>query len=252
MFDARSATSELLDDPEFDPRLAGECYRFMARVNRYAGGTRIVRRYIESIARERAGGVLRVLDIGSGICDIPIALSRWAATRGLRVEFTCLEPAGHASALARQRIAAACVPNVRLLQEDVLDHKPDEPYDCATASMCFHHFKDAEILAVLRRIRPFVHVGVLINDLRRTPAAWLAAALATLASQPAVRHDGRLSIRRGFRASELGQLLSQLDHCTVSVKPAAFFRIAAVIRHRAGPDVTRPTAGARGPQVQRR
>jgi hypothetical protein len=41
-----------------------------------------------------------------------------------------------------------------------------------------------------------------------------------------------LSIRRGFKISELRTLLRQLDRVTVSVEPARWFRIAAIIRFK--------------------
>jgi hypothetical protein len=100
--------------------------------------------------------------------------------------------------------------------------------------MCFHHFSNAQILTLLQRLRGFLINSVLINDLRRSRLASLAARL-LLAGRPAeVRHDALLSIRRGFTISELSTLLRQLDSVMVSVEPARWFRIAAVIRFEPG------------------
>jgi len=49
-----------------------------------------------------------------------------------------------------------------------------------------------------------------------------------------VQHDALLSIQRGFNINELGTLLQQLDNVTVSVEPARWFRIAAIIRFKPG------------------
>ena len=177
---------------------------------------------------------LRILDIGSGSCDIPLAVSRWARARGIPLHFTCLEMVGHAADIARRQLARAGDPAVQLFQEDVLTHQPAEPYDCAVASMCFHHFSNAQILALLRRLRGFVLHSVLINDLRRSPLASLATRLLLTGTgaSAGVRHDALLSIRRGFKISELRTLLRQLDRVTVSVEPARWFRIAAIIRFK--------------------
>jgi hypothetical protein len=100
--------------------------------------------------------------------------------------------------------------------------------------MCFHHFSNAQILTLLQRLRGFVLNSVLINDLRRSRLASLLARL-PLAGMPAgVRHDALLSIRRGFKIDELSNLLRQLDSVTVSVDPARWFRIAAIIRFKPG------------------
>ena len=39
---------------------------------------------------------------------------------------------------------------------------------------------------------------------------------------------------RGFKISELSSLLRQLDSVTVSVEPARWFRIAAIVRFKPG------------------
>jgi Methyltransferase domain len=235
VFDSRAMASEFLDRPDCDPALAAASYRFMETVNGRFGGIRIVRRFLAAETAGRHVGIpLRILDIGSGSCDIPLAVSRWGRAHGIPLHFTCLEMAGHAIDIARGKLARAGDPAVQLLQEDAFTHQPAETYDCAIASMCFHHFSDAQILTLLQRLRGFVRNRVLINDLRRSRLASLAARL-LLAGWPAgVRHDALLSIRRGFKISELRSLLRLLDGVTVSVEPARWFRLAAIIRFNPG------------------
>lgn len=235
MFDSRATATEFLDRSDCDPALAAASYRFMETVNCWFGGIRMVRRFLATETSGRhAGDPLRILDIGSGSCDIPLAVSRWARAYGIPLHFTCLEKAGHAVDIARAQLVRAGNPSVQLIQEDAFTHQPAEPYDCAVASMCFHHFSDAQILTLLRRMRGFVVNSVLINDLRRSRLAHLAARL-LLATTPAeVRHDALLSIRRGFKISELSALLRQLDRVTVSVERTRWFRIAAIIRFKTG------------------
>ena len=139
-------------------------------------------------------------------------------------------------AIARRRLARARDPAVELLQENVYRHEPVEPYHCAVASMCFHHFSDSQILALIQQLRGFVLDSVMINDLRRSPIASIAASLLLAGTRaPAgVRHDAMLSIRRGFRVNELSSLLEQLENLTVSVTSAPWFRIAAIVRFTTG------------------
>jgi len=235
VFDSRATATEFLDRPDCDPALAAASYRFMEMVNRRFGGIRMVRRFLATeSARRHAGGPLRVLDIGSGSCDIPLAVSRWARAHDIPLHVTCLEIAGHTVDIAHEQLTRVGNPAVQLLQEDVFTHQPAEPYDCAVASMCFHHFSDAQILTLLRRLHGFVLNSVLINDLRRSRMAYLAARLLLVTTPAEVRHDALLSIRRGFKISELRSLLRQLDSITVSVEPTRWFRIAAIIRFKPG------------------
>ena len=237
VFESRATATEFLDRPDCDPALAAASYRFMEVVNCHFGGIRIVRRFLAAeTAGRHDGAPLRILDIGSGSCDIPLAVSRWARANGIPLHFTCLEMAGHAADIAHRQLARAGDPAVQLLQEDVFTHQPAEPYDCAVASMCFHHFSNAQILTLLQKLRDFVLNRVLINDLRRSRLASLAARLLLTGTgaPTGVRHDALLSVRRGFKISELSTLLRQLHSVRVSVEPARWFRIAAIIRFKPG------------------
>lgn len=235
MFDSRSSEQELLDQPDCDPALAIASYRFMAMINRYFGGVRTVRHFLEKeIAERHPDTPLRILDIGSGACDIPLAISRWARANNIPLQFTCLEMADHAADIARDKITRAGDPTVKVLQENVFTYQPDEPYDYAIASMCFHHFTDEQILALLHHLHGFVLNSVLINDLQRSRFASIVVKPLLLGTHAGVRNDALLSIRRGFKRQELNTLLSQLEHVTVSVKSALWFRIAAIIRFTTG------------------
>ena len=235
MFEARATETEFLDQPDCEPALAAASYRFMETINGRFGGIRVVRHFLATETAGRQFPIpLRILDIGSGSCDIPLAVSRWARAHDMPLHFTCLETSGPAADIARGQVARAGDPAVQLLQEDVFTHQPAEPYDFAVASMCFHHFSDAQILALLRRLRGFVRRGVLINDLRRSRLASLAVRVPLVGAPAGVRHDALLSIRRGFDISELTALLRQLDRVEVSVEAARWFRVAAIIRFKPG------------------
>ncbi len=233
MPDSRATTLEFLDQHDCDPALAAASYKFMEIVNFHFGGIRTVRRFLAAeTSRHPRDTPFRLLDIGSGSCDIPLAMSRWANIHGIPLHITCLEPSPHAIAIARKQIAQAGGPALQLLQEDVFTHQPAEPYDGAIASMCFHHFSDAQILALLRKLPSFVHGSVLINDLRRSRMATQIARLllSVTGASAGLRHDALLSIQRGFKINEILTLLQQLDNVTVSAEPVRWFRIAAILR----------------------
>jgi ubiquinone/menaquinone biosynthesis C-methylase UbiE len=235
MDDERAIATEFIDQPDCDATLAAISYRFMERINRYFGGIRVVRDFLsEQTANGLTGGRIRILDIGTGSCDIPLAINRWAHACGLDLHFTCLETAHHAIAIATEKLGRAGDPRVQLLQADVFAHRPMAAYDYAVASMCFHHFSDSQIIAVLQRLRRFVRRGVLINDLRRSRAALLAVRPLLISMPLAVRHDALLSIRRGFKVDELKHLLHRLNNVTVGVRAAHWFRIAATVRFDPG------------------
>jgi len=235
VFDARATELERLDASDCPPAVAAESYRFMERVNQLFGGIRAVREFVEKEARAKAGGApLRILDIGSGSCDIPAAVCESAARKGLKLDFTCLELSAEAVALAKKRLEKRPGLPIRVLQEDVFAHTPSELYDCAVSSMCFHHFDDARIIELLRKLKSVVKGRLLINDLERSPLAWLGSLALTLLSSEDVKHDCRLSIRKGFRPGELRELLRRVEGVEAAVESAWLFRVRAIVGFERG------------------
>jgi hypothetical protein len=88
---------------------------------------------------------------------------------------------------------------------------PDRSVDIVIASQVLHHFP-TEVAA--RWIAGFDRVArraVVLADLRRSPAAMAGLWLASLALgfHPATRHDGVLSLRRGYSVREFAELLGR-------------------------------------------
>ena len=110
------------------------------------------------------------------------------------------------------------------------EYEPQQPVDCVVGSMFFHHLRDDEILALLERARGFGANTALINDLQRSWGAYIGCWLWALGVPRDVRHDGLLSVRRGFRAGELRELLARLPNASATVANAWLFRVAAVVR----------------------
>ena len=231
MLEQRATEPELLDRRDTDAPEVARSLRFCAMVNRFMGGTRVVRKFLQAeLARASADRPLRVLDIGASDASIVLAVSRWAARSGRDVEFVCLEHNPHAVRLARQAVLAANNLRVQVVEDDVFTHQPDEPYDCAIGSMFFHHLADEEILALIERLRTFVRRSVLVNDLKRCGVCYRELVAISWLLAPVVRCDALLSIRRGFRTWELRRLLSRTKSVSVSVTRHWFCRIAGVVR----------------------
>ena len=76
--------AELLDGPLTDLPTLRDNLRDLARVNRWSGGFELSRRAIWAVAPEPPAAV-RVLDVGTGAADIPVALLADARERVARL-----------------------------------------------------------------------------------------------------------------------------------------------------------------------
>jgi SAM-dependent methyltransferase len=216
--------TELLDDPASDPSDVVRSLRNIARANRWFGGAAAVRWGLErALAGVPRGAVLTLLDLGTGMGDIPLACARWAERRGIR-----LLPIG----LERSRIAARLARDagVRTIVADA-GAPPLGPrsVDVVLLSQVAHHFDPDSVVALFRTADRLARRAVIVCDLRRSriALAGFAAGSVLLGFDAITRADGRTSIRRGFSAAELSALLARAGAGARAVRRPGWRLVAA-------------------------
>ena len=188
--------------------------RDLRRINRLLGGTRLsveaIRRLVE--ARRATGRPVRVLDVGTGGADIPLALLR---SRGpwSTIEVTAAD--------ARPEVLAAAarvdpsLTTARGLTLQVADGTglpyPARSFDVAHASLVLHHLDHDAAVVFLQELGRAASVGVVVNDLARGRLALLGARvlLPLLTRNAWTLHDGVLSVRRAWTLDEAEGLLRE-------------------------------------------
>jgi SAM-dependent methyltransferase len=220
----RACGEELLDDPACDPSLAVRSLRDVARANRFFGGADAVlaelRPLLPGVPRD---GALTVVDIGAGLGDILSSARRLAAACGTRLETIGLELTHPLALAARSGSAEAVAATAMALPF------ADRSVDVVICSQVLHHFDDADGAALLREMARVARVRVIVADLRRS---WVAAAGLWAASwlcgfHPVSRHDGVLSVLRGFRREELVTAVRRATGRDADVRDRRGFRVTA-------------------------
>ena len=201
-----SIGAELLDDPGADPRAVAESLRNIARANRWFGGATAVRHGLRrTLGRVPPGTSLTLLDLGTGLGDLPQVAVRWGAARGIRIQPMGIELNPIAAGLAR----ASGVPTA--LACAGAPPFPDKSVDVVLVSQVAHHLTSRSVVDLLRTCNRLARRAVIVADLRRnrlaTPAFWCGAQL--LGFDDVTVADGMTSIRRGFSKRELLDLLDR-------------------------------------------
>ena len=200
---ARRRGVELLDAPDADPWLQRRSLADVALANRLFGGTHAVLAELRELldAEDAAPATtLSLLDVGTGIGDIPARAARLVRRRGRRLDAIGLDVAEAVVRASRDPIGAdGVLGDARALPF------ADRSIDVVTCSQVLHHFPDDEAAVVLREMSRVARVRVIVADLRRS---WLAAAGIWAASfplrfHPVSRHDGVTSVLRGYTPAEL-------------------------------------------------
>ncbi|MGZ8377687.1 MAG: methyltransferase domain-containing protein [Gemmatirosa sp.] len=199
---SRRRGHEFLDDPALDPATAVRSLEDVARSNTLFGGRRAVLRAVDAALPACAAGDATLLDVGTGVGDIPFHARRLAERRGMRLTTIGLELSEPLARASRARVGHA------VLGDGFALPFADASVDVVTCSQLLHHFPEADATRLLRELARVARVRVVVGDLRRS---WLAAAGFWLASWPLAfhamtRHDGVVSVLRGFTAAELDAL----------------------------------------------
>ena len=218
---------EEMDLPGCDPYRLERTYAQFALVNRAVSGWRgIYRRQIRPRLRR---GPATLLDIGCGGGDVPVMLSRWAATDGLRLVITAIDPDPRASRFAAERNAGTGVTFRRSTAAELAGEGLS--FDLVVSNHVLHHLGQAKLPGFLAESAALCRGTVIHSDLRRSPAAY---ALFFAGSWPFtgsyIRQDGLTSIRRSYTAAELRTVAPP----GWRVEPRAPFRNLLVLTKGAG------------------
>lgn len=214
---------EALDVRGCDPAVVRAALKDIAVSNTLLGGraavTFGVRRLLDRTQPRRP---ITLLDLGAGAGDIADYLARRAAGGSHAIVPVALDWHREAARLCRKRGIVATVGDV-----DALPVGP-AGVDIVVASQLLHHFSRDAVIALLRELDRVARLGVVIADLERRRAAALGIWLASfaLAFHPVSRHDGVLSVQRGFTRAELATLLEAAG-VTATVHHRPGFRLVA-------------------------
>lgn len=230
---ARRYGTELLDDPNVDPELVVRSVRDITRANRAFLGASAA---VAEVARHFAalGPDATLLDVGTGLGDVPEAGRRAAAQHGVALETIGVDCGVALLEGARTRLShVICASGTAL------------PFatgsvDIVLCSQTLHHFRDEAADSLIRELDRVARVAVVLSDLRRS---WVAAggfwvSSFALGFHPVTRHDGVVSVLRGFTDDELRETV----HSALGIRPRVRRRLGFRVTTSWTPTHVRPTA----------
>lgn len=217
---ARRDGVEILDGEGLDPRVVERSMSDVARANTLFGGASAMLAELEPVLYNLPANAT-LLDIGTGLGDIPARAKARAKVHGIELRAFGVDVTPALAAASADRIdAAVCADALRLPFADA-------SVDVVTCSQVLHHFRGAGGPALLREMNRVARARVVVSDLRRS---WMAAAGLWVASFPLLfhpisRHDGVVSVLRGFTPDELRRIVSDAVGQTPRVSRRFAFRV---------------------------
>lgn len=225
----RAKEDELMDDFSMGGEDLLEALKHLRRLNRIfaAPGPTLVG--VEKLWKTLdCPETLSVMDVGAGSGDINQKLLKWAEKKGVRMTITLVDLTEEACAEARTFFQNE--QRIKVKRGDVKE-LPSLSADIVTGSQFVHHFEGEELVSIISHMLRASRYGVVINDIHRHfvsfAAVWLTTRL--ISRNRYIRHDGPLSVAKGFKGREWRELMDRLEVDTMSYEWKPMFRYSVVI-----------------------
>jgi 2-polyprenyl-3-methyl-5-hydroxy-6-metoxy-1,4-benzoquinol methylase len=201
----RSREEELMDDPSLEPATYAAVIGDLSKVNALLMVSRPTLAFIRRTLGARKS--FRLLDVGYGQGDMLRAIARWAARRGIEAELVGVDLNERSLPAAK-----AVTPPGMAIEYRTGDYADmgGEGWDYVISSSVTHHMTDGQLHAFLRFMEAEARIGWYVNDIHRHWLAYLGfpPLARVMRWHKMVRHDGCLSVQRGFRKGEWERLIA--------------------------------------------
>ena len=190
----RRIEPELLDHAE--PEEARKSLADLVRLNSRFGGHGILRGLLAGVVQP--GEAFSLLDVGAASGDTARFVQE-------------LYPRATVVSVDRNATNLALAPSPRLRGDAFHLPFPAGSFDFVFTSLFLHHFQDSEIVDLLRSFRHIARRAVLLSDLERHIVSYcfLPATRWLYGWHRLTVHDGPISVRAAFTASELRDLATR-------------------------------------------
>lgn len=250
----RKLSREWMDDPNADRDELAASLAYLRTINKRLGGVEAALGHFRRWSRDwsqrghtTTGKPVRILDIGTGTADIPLAIADWSAAAGFKVHITAIDMHAITVELARQHVQesfrhpnnaplsreGSALPPIAILQADALkliDLFEPGSFDYVHAGLFLHHLNDVEVMTMLRIMDRLAVRGMIWNDLVRGWMSALGVRLMLMTTKPTamVKHDAIVSVQAGFTKRDAKELAKRTGWTKVRYQRHRWHRFTLV------------------------
>ena len=204
----------MMDDPDCDPVMLSRALREIALLNRYLGAHSIYKHKFLPLLKSSPDR-LTILDVGTGIGDIPVRIIQWSSRKDRPIPFVTATDLRNDVIQTARYYANNELSNelAGYLNFEVADLTElpygNNSFDYVIGGQVLHHFTSEQIPVILREMKRVARRGLFIEDLHRHPIAYHSIRILSriFRMSQMVQHDGPLSVNSGFKRRDLEDVL---------------------------------------------
>lgn len=222
MFIKRSFQKELMDDFTLNDDRLHRAYKELHIINKILGGNAVTKKGINYF-RSTSKNNLEILDVGAGASDILYDIKK----NNDHISIFSVDLNRYACKYQKRERG-----NNEIICADALKFPiKSNSFDLIHSSLFFHHFREDEIIILLKNFMRVVNMGIIINDLRRNIFAYIGIRIITLilSKSEFVRNDGPLSVKRAFSKKDLKNIFMSAGINNYLIKRKWAFRFLVIV-----------------------
>lgn len=227
----RSTEQEIMDDFSMEGELLRKTLDQLALINKWLGGNQVTINGLHTLLRtESNDAAISIIDLGCGSGNMLRAVADFGRKNNFIFKLTGVDANEYTVNYARK--LSVNYPEISYIKMDVLsDEFSGTAFDIVLTTLFLHHFTNQEIENLLIPIVNKVRIGVVINDLHRSSAAYyLFKCVCFFIKNPMVKKDGAISVLRGFKKNELNNISKKLKDSVSAIHWKWAFRYQWVIK----------------------
>ncbi|MUP45705.1 methyltransferase domain-containing protein [Gramella sp. BOM4] len=209
----RTDEAEIMDDFNLQGPELKRTLKDLENINFLLGGNSITLDGVKHLVRKHPEKKkFCIIDVGCGNGDLIRRLANWGRKNDYSLRLTGIDANSHAIELARKDSEA--FPEIDYKNLDIFsDQFQSLEADIILCTLTLHHFKNDQILSLLKAFYQQAKIGIVINDLHRTRLAYFLFQLfcAGFVRNEIARKDGLTSILRGFKKVEVESFAKELQ-----------------------------------------
>lgn len=228
---SRTNDNEIMDDFDMQGDVLQEALDKIAKINQLLGGNKLTLNGVKKMLKSRdISTSISIIDIGCGNGDMLRKLADFGSENNLHFDLIGVDANKFTIEYAKK--ISVLYPNVRFINLNIFDQKfLTLKYDIVLCTLTLHHFKEQQILDLLKIFYEKCTIGIIINDLQRSKISYrLFQILCVLFDLNKMsKQDGLVSILRGFKKHDLVKFSEKMNFLKFSIQWKWAFRYEWII-----------------------
>ena len=227
----RTDVPEIMDDFDLKGEVLKSALDKIAQINQFLGGNRLTLKGVELLLKKTSNqSLITIVDVGCGNGDMLRRLADFGISNNLNLKLIGIDANPFTVNYAKD--LSVKYSNITYQCEDVFSESfSDVKFDIILCTLTLHHFKNDEILKLLKLFDRNSSLGFVVNDLHRNMLAYRLFQLLCFVFRlnEMSREDGLISILRGFKKRELIAFSEKLRFKKYSIRWKWAFRYQWIV-----------------------